>query len=123
MSGRISVVLAVLCTAVFVALGVASFHEGTARTRPVVPPFDLFWCEKDSDCVVSRRVGCCSCRQGGAQAAVTKWHADDLRRFLKTACSGQSVCVQVDTCRNDWEARCVDRHCVLQPKSPGASHG
>ncbi len=113
MSGRLSVVLAFLVAAVMVAIGVMSFHEGTARTRPVVPPFDLFWCEKDDDCMVTKRIGCCSCTQGGGQAAITKWHADDLRRFLKSACNPRQVCVLVDVCRKDVEARCIERHCEL----------
>jgi hypothetical protein len=107
------IVLVLLLTAVLVALGMVSFHEGTARSRPVVPPFDLFWCEKDDDCIAVRRIGCCSCRQGGGQAAITRWHADDLRQFLKSACRPEQVCVQVDACRSDLHPRCVDRQCRL----------
>jgi hypothetical protein len=120
-SARLSVVLALLTSAVFLALGVMSFHKGTAKTRPVVVPFDLFWCEKDEDCVPTRRVGCCSCKQGGAQAAVTRWHVDDLRRFLKSACNPEQVCVQVDSCRNDLQARCVDHQCRLVHQSTAAA--
>ncbi len=102
-------------TAVLVALGVMSFHEGTARSRPVIVPFDLFWCERDEDCIVTGRIGCCSCRQGGGQAAITSWHRDDLRRFLKTACRPEQVCVQVNVCRSDLRARCMNRQCRLVP--------
>lgn len=106
-------VLALMASAVLVGLGVMSFHEGTARHRPVIVPFDVFWCEKDADCTMVRRIGCCSCRQGGGQAAVTTWRKDDLRRFLKQACRPEQVCVQVDTCRRDVTPRCVDRRCTL----------
>lgn len=115
MGNRFGIVFALLCTAGLVSLGVMSFHEGTAKSRPVVVPFDLFWCEKDEDCVVTKSIGCCSCRQGGGQAAVTKWHTDDLRRFLKSAChKGQQVCVQVNVCSKDLRARCVDKQCQLK---------
>lgn len=111
--GRRAIVVALVATAGLVVLGTASFYRGTARSRPVVPPFDLFWCQRDEDCTLVERIGCCSCVQGGAQAAVTRWHVDDLRRFLKSACRPEQVCVRVDLCRADWVARCVDRHCVL----------
>jgi hypothetical protein len=114
MSGKLGVILALVGSTVLVGLGVMSFHEGTAKSRPVVLPFDLFWCEKDEDCVVVERIGCCDCWQGGGQAAVTTWHADDLRRFLKHACQrAEQVCVQVDVCRSDVLPRCIDRQCKL----------
>jgi hypothetical protein len=115
MSHRTGIILALAATSALVALGVMSFHEGTAKSRPVVVPFDLFWCEKDEDCVVVKSIGCCSCRQSGGQAAVTKWHTDDLRRFLKSACHKEQVCVQVNVCRHDLVPRCVDRQCRLEP--------
>jgi|SRR5512134_3382080 hypothetical protein len=113
MMGRIGIILALLSSAMLVGLGVMSFHEGTAKSRPVVMPFDVFWCEKNEDCVAVDRIGCCPCQQGGGQAAVTTWHADNLRRFLKHACRAEQVCVQVDVCRDDVQPRCVDRHCQL----------
>ncbi len=113
MSGRFSVILVLLVTAVLVGLGVMSFKESTAKSRPVVVPFDLFWCEKDDDCTVVKRIGCCSCKQSGGQAAITTWHRDDLRRFLKTACHAEQVCVQVNVCRHDVHAKCVNRQCAL----------
>src|SRR5512143_4204920 len=114
MSKGYGLIIALLLSAVLLMLGVMSFHEGTAITRPVVPPFDLFWCEKDEDCVVVDRIGCCGCKQGGSQAAVTSWHADDLRRFLKSACHPEQVCVQVDVCRHHLHPRCLDRRCSLE---------
>jgi hypothetical protein len=113
MSGRLGVVFALVGTAVLVLLGVVSFQQGTAKTRPVVPPFDLFWCEKDEDCIIADQIGCCSCKQGGGQAAITRWRADELRRFLKNACHRKQVCVQVDVCQSTVRARCVDRLCTL----------
>src|SRR5512134_102659 len=99
MSNRIAIVVALVVTAAMVVLGLMSFHEGTAKTRPVVPPFDVFWCEKDADCAKVDRIGCCPCEQGGGQTAVNQWRLDDLRRFLKQACRPGQVCVQVDLCR------------------------
>ena len=114
MSGKPSVIIALIGTTVLVGLGVMSFHEGTAKSRPVVPPFDVFWCEKDEDCTAVDQIGCCPCAQGGGQAAVTSWHVDDLRRFLKHACRrSEQVCVQVDVCRAGLSPRCVDRQCTL----------
>lgn len=108
------VVLAGLCaSAVLVVLGVVTFHGGTARSRPVVVPYEFFWCAEDGDCTVVTRIGCCSCSQGGAQAAVTRWRRDDLRRFLKSACEPKQVCVQLDLCRSDFSARCIERRCRL----------
>jgi hypothetical protein len=114
-SSQLAALAALLATAVLVLLGVTHFHRETASFRPVVPPYDLFWCTNDADCGVVDRIGCCSCREGGAQAAVTKWHQDDLRRFLKTACRPhrQQVCVHVDLCRSDAKAKCVDRRCRI----------
>lgn len=110
---RTAPVVALLATAVLVTLGVRSFSAGTARTRPVVLPFEVLWCAKDEDCAVVSRIGCCSCREGGAQAAITSWRRDELRRFLKQACGRNQVCIQVDVCRSDVRARCVDRRCTL----------
>ncbi len=114
---------ALLLSAVLVALGVMSFHSGTARTKPVVLPFEVFWCAKDDDCTVVDHIGCCACSEGGAQAAITAWRQNDLRRFLKRACDRDTVCVQVDLCRDDVYARCVKRQCVLAwrvPATPAA---
>lgn len=113
MTARFSIVLALVATAALVTLGVTSFYKATARTRPVIPPFDLFWCAKDDDCTIVDRIGCCPCQQGGAQAAVTSWHVDDLRRFLKSACHPEQVCVQINLCRSNAHARCVHRLCTL----------
>ena len=109
---------ALLLTALLVALGMASFHDETARSRPVVLPFEVFWCAQDSDCMVTDRIGCCGCDAGGAQAAITAWRQNDLRRFLKRACARVHACVQVDLCRDDVRARCVKRRCILELTAP-----
>ncbi len=106
-------VVALLACAGLVLIGTRSFHSETAKTRPVVLPFEVFWCGEDSDCAVVDRIGCCDCSQGGAQAAVTGWRRDDLRRFLKRACPSEQVCVQVDMCRSDTRAKCEGRRCIL----------
>lgn len=111
----VATILSLLATAVLLGLGVASFHQGTATSKPVVLPFDLFWCAKDDDCVIVERIGCCDCDQGGAQGAVTKWHADELRLFLKSACRPRPVCVQLDLCRHDVKAVCEDHSCRMIP--------
>lgn len=108
-----TVVAALLLSAALVTLGTYSFHRETARSRPVVLPFELFWCASDDDCAVVDRIGCCSCAQGGAQAAITAWRRDELRRFLKSACESEQICVQIDLCRADVIARCVERRCEL----------
>jgi hypothetical protein len=113
MSRSIVLIAALLASAALVALGTYSFHEETARSKPVVLPFEVLWCAEDSDCAVVDRIGCCSCSQGGAQAAVTVWRRDELRRFLKKACEPEQICVQLNLCRSDVEARCVERHCTL----------
>lgn len=107
------IVLALLLSAALVALGTWSFHRETARSRPVVLPFEVFWCEGDGDCLAVDRIGCCACSEGGAQAAITAWRRDELRRFLKRACEPEQICVQVDLCRDDVVARCVARRCTL----------
>lgn len=104
---------ALLATAVLLGLGIVSFHHDTAAVKPVVLPFDSFWCGKDEDCTIVERIGCCACSEGGAQAAVTKWHTDELRLFLKSACRERPVCVQLDLCRNDLKAVCEDHACTL----------
>lgn len=108
-------VAALLATAALLGLGLSSFYKGTAATKPIVMPFDLFWCAKNEDCIIVDRIGCCSCEQGGAQGAVSRWHADELRLFLKGACRKRPVCVQFDLCRNDMKAVCQDRACRLVP--------
>ena len=108
-------IVALLTSAVLLGLGLVSFHHGTAATKPVVLPFDSFWCAKDDDCAIVERIGCCSCSEGGAQGAVTKWHTNELRLFLKSACRPRPVCIQLDLCRTDVKAVC-DRHtCRLIP--------
>lgn len=114
MRPRLSLTLALFASALLLALGVVSFHRETAHSKPVVPPFELFACTQDSDCAVVKRIGCCPCSEGGAQAAVTRWRRDDLRRFLKGACrDATQVCVQVDLCRDNVSAACVERRCTL----------
>ncbi len=113
MRPRLSIVLALLASAVLLALGVLSFHRETARSKPVVPPFEVFACTEDTDCAVVERIGCCPCSEGGAQAAVTSWRRDELRRFLKGACRDTQVCVQIDLCRKNLRAACRDRRCTL----------
>jgi hypothetical protein len=108
-----TLIAALLMSAALVALGTYSFHRETARSRPVVLPFEVFWCSEDGDCAVTDRIGCCSCAQGGAQAAITAWRRDELRRFLKNACAPEHICVQVDLCRKDVKARCIERRCQL----------
>lgn len=108
-------VAALLATAALLGVGLMSFHHGTAATKPVVLPFDSFWCAGDEDCKVVERIGCCPCSEGGAQGAVTKWHTDDLRLFLKSACRPRPVCVQLDLCRHDVKAVCEDHACRLVP--------
>jgi len=117
MRHRVFIVAALLSSAVLVTLGVRSFHRETARTRPVVLPFEVFWCAKDEDCSVVEQIGCCPCDQGGGQAAVTRWRRDDLRRFLKRACDRDEVCVQVDVCCDGVRARCIKRRCTLVGKA------
>ena len=108
------IVAAGLVTAVMLVLGTRSFYDKTAELKPVILPYDIFWCAKDDHCEVVDQVGCCPCEQGGAQAAVTSWHRDDLRRFIKDACREEPVCVQIDLCRADAEAVCRDRRCAIE---------
>ena len=110
-------VVALGLSATMLTLALMSFSHGTAKTLPIGPPFDLFWCQDDDDCAVVERIGCCPCDQGGGQGAVTSWHRDDLRLFLKSACKPAQKCVQVDLCRKDVTSRCVDRRCRLVPKT------
>ena len=111
----VATVAALLATAALLGIGLMSFHHGTAATKPVVLPFDSFWCAGDEDCTVVERIGCCPCAEGGAQGAVTKWHTDELRLFLKSACRPRPVCVQLDLCRHDVKAICEDHTCRLVP--------
>ena len=111
----LSVLAALFATVFLVGLGIVRLHEETATHRPVVPPYEFFWCAKNEDCVIVDRIGCCSCRNGGAQAAVTAWRRDDLDEFLAGACQpmDQQVCVQIDLCNEHAEAECIDRRCRL----------
>jgi len=114
--GRIGgTIAALLASAILLGLGLMSFHKGTAATKPVVLPFDSFWCAGDADCTVVERIGCCACSEGGAQGAVNRWHTDDLRLFLKSACRPRPVCIQLDLCRHDMKAICEERTCRLVP--------
>lgn len=109
----LSTVIALLASAGLVGIGMVSFYDQTAKVRPVVPPFDIFWCEKNEDCVIVDRIGCCECEGGGAQGAINKWHTDDLRLFLKSACRPAPVCVQIDLCRHDLAPLCDDHRCQV----------
>lgn len=114
-------IAALLATAALLGVGLLSFERGTGAVKPVVLPFDSFWCAKDEDCAVVDRIGCCPCSEGGAQGAVTRWHTDELRLFLKTACRPRPVCVQLALCRNDEKAICEDHACRLIP-DPARKH-
>lgn len=107
--------VALFATALLLVLGLMQFQHETTTYRPVVPPYDLFWCQTNDDCTVTDRIGCCACREGGAQAAITRWRRDELTEFLAGACQPmhQQVCVQIDLCHEDAEAECVDRRCRL----------
>ena len=107
--------LAALTTALLLGFGLMSFHQGTAAVKPVVLPFDSFWCASNDDCRIVERIGCCSCSEGGAQGAVNKFHLDELRLFLKSACRPRPVCIQLDLCRSDVKAICESRACRLVP--------
>jgi hypothetical protein len=111
----IGLLAALFATALFVVLGLMQFRHQTSTYRPVVPPYDLFWCQTNDDCTVTDRIGCCACGEGGAQAAITRWRRDELASFLAGACQPmhQQVCVQIDLCHEDPEAECVDRRCRL----------
>lgn len=115
--GTPAIVVALLVSAVLLGVGLMSFHAEVPATKPVVLPFDTFWCASDDDCALVERIGCCPCSEGGAQGAVTKWHVNELRRFLKQACRPRAVCIQLDLCRHDVKAVC-DRHtCRVGPLS------
>jgi len=107
--------VALFVTAFLLIIGLARFRHETATYRPVVPPYDLFWCQTNNDCTVVDRIGCCSCREGGAQAAITRWRRDELAEFLEGACKhmDQQVCVQIDLCHKKLKAVCADRRCRL----------
>ncbi len=111
----VGIVVAMMCSAALVGVAMFTFHEETVSSRPAVIPYDFFWCAEDDHCVVVDKIGCCSCEQGGAQVAVNSWHRDDLRRFLKKACRphDKQVCIQMDLCRDEFIARCVERRCRL----------
>ena len=112
---EIRLLLALFASCAFVFVGISTFKKGTARSRPIVPPYDVFWCAENDDCIVIDQIGCCPCEQGGGQAAITAWHKDDLRRFIKKACRpwDKQVCMQVDTCDKHVESICKDRRCRL----------
>jgi len=108
--------IAALISAALLSSVMYSFYDKTVKSKPVIPPYDIFWCSTDDQCSVVDRIGCCTCEESGGQAAVTRWHRDDLRLFLKKACRPRQVCVQVDVCRNDVQAKCIKRRCQLVPK-------
>lgn len=112
---EVGLLLALVTSCTLVFLGLATFKKETVRSRPVVVPYDIFWCAEDDDCIVADQVGCCPCEQGGGQAAITAWHKDDLRRFVKKACRpwDKQVCVQVDTCNKNLKPVCEKRRCRL----------
>lgn len=119
MGSRLAIILALLTSAAFVGLGLMSFHQEAAKIRPIVFPWDIFWCDSDDDCLVVDKIGCCGCSQGGGQAAVSHTHAAELRRFLRHACHGQQACVAIDVCRKDLQSRCVARQCTLVSLNEG----
>ncbi len=119
MGSRLAIILALLTSAAFVGVGLMSFNQQTAKTRPIVFPWDVFWCNADDDCLTVDKIGCCGCWQGGGQAAVSSTHANKLRRFLKHACHGKQACVQIDLCRKDLEPRCIARQCTLVSANEG----
>ena len=113
-SWRGATVAACGLTVLLVALAFCSLEPDRLHAKRIDVPPDVLRCTVDTDCVLVDRIGCCPCRSGGAHWAVNKDGQDILRRFLKRACRPATVCVQVNTCRDDLAPACVDGLCAAR---------
>jgi len=113
-SWRRATVAACGLTVLLVFVALCSLEPDRLHARRLDVPSDVLGCKADAECVLVDRIGCCSCRSGGARWAVNKDAQDILRRFLKRTCRRSTICVQVNTCRDDLAPVCMDGRCAVR---------
>ena len=104
-------------------------EEAGKRAKQFDVPDAILHCAADADCELVDKIGCCTCRSGGARWAINRTQEDALRLFLKRTCRHRTVCVQLDACQDDLAPACVDGGCVARigprggatPLAPSAS--
>ena len=104
-------------------------EEGATRAKRFDVPAAILRCEADAECELVDKIGCCSCKSGGARWAINRTQEDALRLFLKRTCRHRTVCVQLDSCPDDLAPACVAGRCAAQiapreepePRAPSAS--
>ena len=113
----LATVAALACSGLFVGAALLTLGDEGRRFTRLDLPADVTKCKHDADCVLVDQIGCCTCEAGGARWAVSAGHRDTLRRFLKHSCPRPAACLQVDSCRRDLVAACVEHRCAA------VSHG
>jgi len=89
----------------------------SARSNPLLPS-DWKICKETPDCVITQE-NCCTCGNGGIQAAINKEYAGKWGEVLSGKCADIS-CSTVMNCR-EGEAVCRDNVCEFEEKETAQS--
>ena len=120
-SWRTATIASFVLSGLILAAALYAPEEELKRAKRFDVPPAVFHCEADADCELVDKIGCCSCKSGGARGAINRTQEDALRLFLKRACRHRTVCVQLDACPDDLAAACVAGQCVAQIAPRGDS--
>ena len=111
-------VVAVSLSGACIWAGLRPPDDGVRKKHKVEFPPAVLACTADEDCLLVERIGCCACSASGAQWAINRDQTDTIRRFLKKACGPKAPCVQMDACRPDLVAACIEGQCAVRVAPP-----
>ncbi len=128
-SWRTATIASFALSGLILAAALYAPEEAGKRAKQFDVPDAILHCAADADCELVDKIGCCTCRSGGARWAINRTQEDALRLFLKRTCRHRTVCVQLDACQDDLAPACVDGGCVAriaprggaEPSAPPAS--
>jgi len=121
-SWRTATIASFALSGLILAAALYAPEEAGKRAKQFDVPDAILHCAADADCELVDKIGCCTCRSGGARWAINRTQEDALRLFLKRACRHRTVCVQLDACQDDLVPACVEGGCVARiPPRGGAA--
>ena len=113
-SWRTATIAAFALSGLILAAALYAPEEAGKRAKQFDVPDAILRCAVDADCELVDKIGCCTCRSGGARWAINRTQEDALRLFLKRTCRHRTVCVQLDACQNDLAPACIGGGCVAR---------
>ena len=117
-SWRTATIASFALSGLILAAALYAPEEAGKRAKQFDVPDAILHCAADADCELVDKIGCCTCRSGGARWAINRTQEDALRLFLKRTCRHRTVCVQLDACQDDLAPACIDARCVAQIAPP-----